>query len=233
MFIGEFPSRKISELIAEQIEQWIANGLIQQGEKLPSVRELCDRFHVGRSAVRDAINTLKGKGIVEVKQGEGAYVCKRDLTPLFGGTFHAEKQRDPDNIQKLFSVRKILESAIAEQAAIYRQEHNLAKMEQAVQELANPDAVDGWKADYQFHLAVAEATQNEHLVELIHTLSTVLQEAIIQCHRMISADAELHRHIQEQHLAVYRAIDRQQSVEAKERMLEHLVFVEKLLGGRM
>jgi DNA-binding transcriptional MocR family regulator len=45
----------------------IESGTFQPGEKLPSVRELCDSFNVGRSAVRDAISTLSGEGKNKVR----------------------------------------------------------------------------------------------------------------------------------------------------------------------
>lgn len=81
--VGKIFIKKVSETVEQEIEKMIESGKFQSGEKLPSVRELCDLFGVGRSAVRDAITTLKGKGTVYVKQGEGTYICEFDSTKLF------------------------------------------------------------------------------------------------------------------------------------------------------
>lgn len=70
MDVKKISTRKISEIAAEQIEDMIAKGSFKPGDKLPSVRELCELFGVGRSAVRDALTSLQGKGIVQVKQGK-------------------------------------------------------------------------------------------------------------------------------------------------------------------
>ncbi|MEL3973203.1 GntR family transcriptional regulator [Rossellomorea oryzaecorticis] len=69
MAAGKISTKKVSDFVEEQIEGMIQSGMFKAGEKLPSVRELCEMYEVGRSAVRDAMTTLKGKGILQVKQG--------------------------------------------------------------------------------------------------------------------------------------------------------------------
>lgn len=224
--IGEkLSSKKLSDQVADHLEEWIAQGKVKPGEKLPSVRELCEQFDVGRSAVRDAITTLKGKGMVEVRHGEGTFISHFGATQMFQGIFLAD-QRD---ISQLFSVRKLLEAGIAETAAIHHQPQQLVMMKQALEELKTSETVDGWQADYHFHLTIAKATQNDILIELMQTISQTTQHAMIDFHNIIFTDEALMEIVFNQHLAVYEAIESRDPHLARLRMVDHLSYVEDLL----
>lgn len=221
--VEKITTRKVSEIVAEKIEGWIQSGKVKPGDKLPSVRELCDSFDVGRSAVRDAITTLKGKGLLTVKQGEGAYVIHQDSSSLLDKLLFAK------DISELFSVRKILEAGIVELAALNRHPKHLAKLKKTLQDLEQANTIEGWRADFDFHLFIAEASQNEILIQLMKTISTTTQKAIIDCHRIILSDAQLSQKVYQQHLAIYRAIHNKNQEQARLSMIEHLVYVEELL----
>ena len=91
------------------------------------------------------------------------------------------------------------------------------------------DSVEGWKADFDFHIGIAEATQNEHLVQLMQTISNAIQKAIMDCHKIILKDKNISETIFHHHLAVYEAVNRAKPDQARQAMLEHLTFVEALL----
>lgn len=221
--------QKLSDRVALQIEQWITAGHVRPGAKLPSVRELCQLFNVGRTAVRDAITTLKGKGLVEVRHGNGTFVRQSDCSRVFQGVSLVRKE----DIHKLFAVRKILEAGTAELAAVHRNTDHLYHMKKTLERLAQADSRDGWRADLHFHLAIAEATQNEHLVQLMQTVSSAIRKGIMDCHRIILADAEQERVIFHQHVAVFEAIRAAKPEQARQAMVEHLAHVEALLNGTL
>ncbi|RFU66761.1 FadR family transcriptional regulator [Peribacillus glennii] len=201
----------------------IDSGKFQAGEKLPSVRELCEMFGVGRSAVRDAITTLKGKGTVYVKQGEGTYICGFDSTKLFTNPMSLPGSRD---IRELFQVRKILEAGIAEMAALNRSEEDLKVIEEILYNQSN----NGWESDYNLHAAIAKATGNEIIIQLIQFISTMMKKAMIDFHNYIQINPTTVKTISEQHKSIYEAIKLAQPGIAKQRMIEHLDFVEKELS---
>jgi GntR family transcriptional repressor for pyruvate dehydrogenase complex len=225
MEITNLSTKKVSERVAEQIEQWVLSGSVGPGDKLPSVREICDMFQVGRSAVRDAITTLKGKGIVEVRQGEGAFICQVQTSKIFEGLLFLSGT----DIDNLYSVRKILEISTAEMAALHRKDEDLANMDKALYRLEKSDKNDSWEADYAFHIAIAEATQNKVIVQLMHTIATMMKNALIGCHQIISSDLAVSETIFQQHLVIYEAIKENKPQKARESMLVHLTHVEELL----
>ncbi|MFC7392915.1 FadR/GntR family transcriptional regulator [Scopulibacillus cellulosilyticus] len=218
-------TKNVSDRISEQIEQWIEKGQVNPGDKLPSVRELCELFGVGRSAVRDALTTLKGKGVLDVKQGEGSFIRRFDTSLLFDGLLLLNEK----DISQLFGVRKVLETGIAETAAIYHTPYHLHEMKEALDYLKNEENNQGWESDYQFHLAIVKATQNDILVQLMQTVSSSIQKAMIDCHTIIQSDNRLKETIQRQHIAIYQAIESGHTEKARKEMFYHLSYVEELL----
>lgn len=223
--VEKIPNKKVSEIVVEQIEEWIRSGKVTPGEKLPSVRELCEMFDVGRSAVRDALTTLKGRGLVEVRHGEGTFVCHLDTAQLIPDVLLVRKS----DIGKLFQVRKILEVGIAEIAALHAADEHLAKMKQALDELTQAKTLEAWEADYRFHEEIVKASGNEILIDLMEMVSTTTKKAIMDCHRIILSDRSLSSDIMKQHIDIYKAIEARNAAEAREAMYRHLNYVEKLL----
>ncbi|MFC0272745.1 FadR/GntR family transcriptional regulator [Metabacillus herbersteinensis] len=222
MNIEKIITKKVSESVGEQIEKMIESGTFKAGEKLPSVRELCEMFGVGRSAVRDAITALKGKGAVDVKQGEGTYVCEFDSTKLFNSTLLLPSTKD---IKELVQVRKILETAIAEMAALNRTEYDLLNMK----EILSTQVTSGWEADYQFHMAIAKAAGNEILIQLMQCISTTTKKAMNDFHKTIQTNKSTVKQIAEQHLEIYEYIKLGEPKKAHQKMSEHLNQVEELM----
>ncbi len=225
MKVEKITTKKISERVVEQIEHWVQSGTVQPGDKLPSVREMCDLFQVGRSAVRDALTTLKGRGIVDVRHGEGAFVCQPDAASIFNEWLLLGKK----DIGDLYAVRQMLEIGSVELAAIKREGYDLLNMKRAIFDLENDPETKGWQADYEFHMAIARATRNEVLVQLMETLSAMMKKALIDCYRISSSDQEVAEMLFRQHMHLYEAIEQRKPLEAKERMRKHLSYVENLL----
>ncbi len=73
---------RASEDISLQIEAAILDGRLAPGERLPSEREMQAQFGTGRGVIREAIKTLKQKGLLEVRKGVkgGAYVRQLEVS---------------------------------------------------------------------------------------------------------------------------------------------------------
>ncbi|WP_052398808.1 FadR/GntR family transcriptional regulator [Geomicrobium sp. JCM 19039] len=218
-------TKRISEQVSEQIESWITSKMYEPREKLPSTRELCDQFSVSRSSVRDALTSLKGKGLITIVQGEGIFVA--DTEPLPSFQFNLSNEQ---TVHELFAVRKIVEAGIAFEAAQMRTEAQLKELDSLL--------ADGWEADYAFHLALANCTGNLMLVQLLESISTSLKKALQDCHQLIANDPGLTKAIHDQHTELYAWIQAGDATRSREAMHMHLTYVETLLkeaiqeGGR-
>lgn len=221
MIIQKVPRKKASTIVVEQIENMIASGLFKSGDKLPSVREMCEMFDVGRSTVRDAIITLKGKGTVYVKQGEGTFVKDFDSAPIFQKSVLRPNQK---NIQELFQVRRIIEAGVVKEAARCRTEDDLIRLKNIL-----TSEKEEWELDYNFHMAIAQVTKNKIITQFMEFISATLQQSMIEFHKRIKHDVNVVQMINDQHELIYEMIKLRHPSKAYEAMVTHLIFVEKML----
>lgn len=151
------------------IRDLIVKTPYRPGDRLPPEREIAEMLDVTRTVVREALIMLEIKGLVEVRRGTGIYVL--DNAAGEGAAESADMNHCNDaGPFELLQARQLLESNIAEFAALQATREDIIKMRQALQleerELAS-SAPGGFESgDMQFHLAIAEATHNSMLVEL-------------------------------------------------------------------
>lgn len=97
--------------IAEHLKEQIAIGELASGARLPSERELSDQLDVSRMTVRQAINYLQRDGLIEVRQGVGAFVTQPkqtyDALHLLG--FSEEIGRRGDHVESIVLEQTIVE----------------------------------------------------------------------------------------------------------------------------
>ncbi|AKQ70547.1 Transcriptional regulator, GntR family domain / Aspartate aminotransferase [Myxococcus hansupus] len=73
---------KLYEQVAERLEEAIAAGTLQAGDKLPSVRQLSLRERVSISTVLQAYVHLESLGLIETRPQSGHYVRRRERPQL-------------------------------------------------------------------------------------------------------------------------------------------------------
>lgn len=68
-------SRPIYLQITDDIKKKIINGSLQEGEKLPSVREYCAEYAVTSLTMQRAMARLEDDGVTRAQKGVGSFVC--------------------------------------------------------------------------------------------------------------------------------------------------------------
>src|SRR5208283_5209406 len=66
---------KLADAIAEHLEQLILEGALRPGEKLAAERELAERLEVSRPSLREALERLQARGLLETSKS-GTFVTK-------------------------------------------------------------------------------------------------------------------------------------------------------------
>ena len=162
-----------SDLVA-RILTFVAERRLTSGERLPSERELAERFEVGRNAVREAIAVLETVRLVERRPNSGIYLRAMDRD----GSLDALVLRadlgvplDEAEVSELIEMRRILEVQGTELAGLRRRDEDLARIDAALE--AGRRAVasrENFAArDAEFHLAVAAATRNSVLRRVVNS----------------------------------------------------------------
>ena len=180
-----------TEMVAEQILNKIETGELPPGRQLPSQRELAGLLGVGRSSVREATNALVAMGYLEVIQGKGAFV--RQAPPANGSAAaHLQSVLEAGSISELMEARAILEGSSAELAARRADSAGIEQMETAVAAIrASGDDIEAFlAADLDFHLALAEATENAVIAEMTRlVIDQVHRHHTSFANTLLSADA--------------------------------------------
>ncbi|MGO1210581.1 MAG: GntR family transcriptional regulator, partial [Pseudomonas putida] len=103
---------KVADQVAERVERLIVDGVLKVGQALPSERRLVDKLGCSRSALREGLRILRGRGIIDTEQGRGSFVA--DLTGQAGTTplMHLFSSQ-PRTLFDLLEVRALLEAESA------------------------------------------------------------------------------------------------------------------------
>lgn len=169
-----------SEEIRRQIEEAIKNGDFAAGERLPSERQLVETFGVSRVSVREAIRSLEALGFVRVYQGRGAFVT--DRRSGLGEPMARWLDLHRGEVLELLGVRGALDEYAAQLAV---ENFDAAKVADIVAAQAafvaraneGAPATDLVPLDIDFHIAIAEASGNRLLYDLLSDLHSYLAES--------------------------------------------------------
>jgi GntR family transcriptional repressor for pyruvate dehydrogenase complex len=156
-------------MIVDQILKHMETGNLKPGDKLPSERELCKMFGVGRSSVREAIRALVVKGNLEVIQGKGTFLCQGGNTNAQDYLLESDFGGMP--VFDIMEARQMLEINIVRLAAERADKTDIRYMHQAIDRMAaSKDAKDFYEADLEFHQVLAESTGNQAIREMLNVI---------------------------------------------------------------
>ncbi len=213
-------SQRLYTKIVEQIQRRILAGELKVGDHLPPERELAEQFQVSRTAVREAVKALSEKGLVQVFPGKGTFITNGTSQAVRQSLGMLMKIGQADGTRDLVEVRYIFEPEIAALAAQRAGDEHIAAMQEAVRvmdgSVENADAYI--EADLDFHLALAEASQNLMILTLIDSFVDLLREQRI---RIFHVEGGPQRG-QEHHKRILEAITRHDADAARREMRAHL-----------
>ena len=158
------PSSRLYMQIAGRLIDDLNSGKYPIGAKLPAERELTSLYDVSRPVIREAIIALEVQGLVEVKVGSGVYV-----KALLG---QANVSKFNISAIELTEARLLIEAETAALAATQIEPEELTELEALVHKIAaeNLDPAGKEISDSEFHLAIARASRNNALIEVVERL---------------------------------------------------------------
>lgn len=214
--------------IAGQFSQSILNGTLKTGDRLPTEHAMAKSFGVSRTVIREAIAQLRNEGLVETRQGIGAFVTERPVGHI---RLQDSRQLDSHGFRDLFQLRVPLEIEAAGLAARHRSNEHIADLDRALARMAAPGdwAADGVDADLQFHGVIAAATGNDYFVQFIGAISDRIRHVILTAREQLTLEDIVARTIDE-HGAIREAIAAGDATEARGAMRTHLIGSANRVG---
>jgi GntR family transcriptional repressor for pyruvate dehydrogenase complex len=215
----------------------IVSRRIPSGERLPAEAALAAQFGVSRGVARECIRGLEERGLVAVRHGRGATVLPEQrwdvLDPDVLGAL-LDGGRGAAVLGELLESRRILEIAAAGLAAERAGPADLARLSEAVEQMAeaarrareNPAAEDLYHAaDIGFHRALIDATGNRTL----GALSDPIHRALIAARRPLARPDRRRERALPEHRRILAAVARRDPRAARAAMRAHLLTVEAYL----
>jgi GntR family transcriptional repressor for pyruvate dehydrogenase complex len=166
------PGRATDQAIAK-IKALISSGEFTAGDRLPTERELTQRFGVSRSSLREAVRALALVGVLEARVGDGTYVTTLEPDLLLTGIAFVSDLAKADSLLELHQVRRILEPEATRLATPRLTDEDFASLEACLHRMEGADGTAAFlEADTAFHRVILEACGNATLASLIHNLSS-------------------------------------------------------------
>ena len=181
-------TRSLATQIVQELGRRIIAGEYGPGDLLEDEGTLATRYQVSRSALRDAVKILVGKGILEVRRGIGTRVRPRSTWALLDDDVLAWHQSAPVNrdfLRQLMELRRVIEPMAARWAAERGSgdSHEQIAAAQARMEQERGSIQDFVVADALFHRAILRAAGNEFLLAMEGAVVSALLVSIRQTNR--------------------------------------------------
>jgi GntR family transcriptional repressor for pyruvate dehydrogenase complex len=222
--VGRTP--RLSDTIAERLLDAIVAGHFEDGDLLPSERDLGLQFGVSRTVIREAVRALTTRGVVEVQSGRGVRVMRMDVGPVTEAMSLLVRSKDVD-FDKLHEIRTMLERHTAGLAAERATEADHAELDEVSRQLAAAEDIHDVEAasllDLAFHRTIAKATHNMLFLVLLDSISAALLE---NRRAMLSIPHDPTR-ILDEHSRIVAAIKRHDPIAAQAVMDQHLAHAAK------
>lgn len=225
--------KRYSDQVFEQLRDLIFRGQLKPGDKLLPERELAQSMGVSRPTVREAINKLVYRGMLEHRQGQGTFVAMPEPGQAHN-PFKAMIEGYEATPLDLLEVRLGLECNAAVLAARRATPEDLAMLEKSFHLMRDKilEGELGLEEDVAFHMCIAYSTKNQVQIHIMRYLYDMLHYGIKESLQHLYEKPANLRDIINQHERVYEAIRRHDTQEAFDAMRVHIGFVIDFIANR-
>jgi DNA-binding FadR family transcriptional regulator len=221
-------SRQGAQRIREFILNGTADGSLSPGEKLPTERELAQRFMVPRNAVRNTLAQLEVEGSIARHVGRGTFLAAAPVTVDAPATAPASHISPAE----LMEARLRLEPAIAELIVTNATSADFDRMEICLDKAERAATLDGFELwDAALHQAMASASHNRFVIRVLDIVTAVRQQSEWGKLKDRIVTPERRLKYQQEHRAIVAALKDRDDSRAKEAIITHLQHARRNLFG--
>jgi len=221
--------RKLSEMVAEQVEDLIISGVLRPGQKLPAERELADQLGVSRPKLREALQLLEANGLLEVHKSDGTFISQltgNALSPAMVALYSKRQTAFFDFLE----YRREQESFAAYLAAQRATEADLQSMAELIQAMEQAHSQQQSELesalDVKFHMLIIESAHNSLLLHVMRSIYELMNEGVFYNRDFLYDKEGMREKLLNQHRAIVSAIQAKDPDRAAKAAEAHLNFVE-------
>lgn len=165
----------LHELVSQEIQNYINEHQLNEGDKLPSVEEMTKMFGVGRSSLREALRYLEAIDVVKVENGKGIFVRDIDMF-RFSGKVKIENEKR--FLLSILDVRKALEGKAVELASKRITDKEIVEIEKCLDEYRKLKEAgkETSMVDLAFHQLIIKAADNPILESVLGSISELYEK---------------------------------------------------------
>ena len=218
-----------AEAIHEFLLQGITQGLFTPGQKLPTERELAERYSVPRSATRKVLSGLETKGYIKRAVGSGTFVSDTQQSHPSEMLPVSESNVSPAQIME---ARLLFEPGLAELAVTNATPADFARFESCLEKAEAARTIEAFEFwDGALHQAIAAATHNKLVIRFADTIHSLRQQAEWGKLKQRSLTPERRQATRREHRELVKAIMGRDPELARKTLTTHLRKVrDNLLG---
>ncbi len=222
--------------VLRELERHLLDGSWPTGTRLPAERALAEHLGVSRNTVREALHSLKARGMLSSRRGSGVFVTDR-LQAAIASPWRQLLADHPDLRWDTLEFRRELEAATAHYAALRATRADLKKIGAIVKRLdkayATANKEEERLADADFHEAIAESSHNSMFLYLHSGMVRMLREHIsLNLKGLEEPTGDVASQLRAQHLEIWDAIRDRDPETARRAMLQHIDFTRDELTRR-
>jgi GntR family transcriptional regulator, transcriptional repressor for pyruvate dehydrogenase complex len=223
--------RRAFEDVIVQVEEAIAAGRLQPGDRLPPERELAAQLHVSRASVREALRVLEAFGVIAPRRGRGAdagSVVTQGQSGL-AGLLRIYSMLNKVPLRDLVDLRVAVESMTAREAAQRHDGERLIELAVRIERIEDRDTF--LALDTEFHVELARASGNALAPLLMEALRETIARQMRAAFDEVEDWDETRRRIASDHEAVAKAVAKGESERAAMAVEAHIRGFYELLHG--
>lgn len=210
----------LADIVFERMLRAIKSGAYKPDERLPTEHDLAAEFEVSRPVIREALKRLRDQSLIYSRRGAGSFVRSVGLrNPL--GFGQLENVAD---LLNCYEFRLTMEPAAAAAAAARHDADSLKAIRRALELLRDATNRQSHRedADFQFHLAIARAAQNNYFTTAMEALKDHIAVGMKFHGASIKREASGLSRVFGEHEAIATAIANSNEDDARRLMFEHL-----------
>ena len=216
--------------LRESILENLQSRTWRAGQRIPTERELSDRFGLSRSAVRRVLADMKDKRLITQTVGSGTYVSEQVNEALAAATHSAGTL--PTSPAELMSARFVLEPAVVAMVVGNATSLDFARMNECCDRGEAAGSLDQFELwDGLLHEAIADAAHNSFISKIFRLMNQVRAQGEWGALKRRSASPERRLEYQREHRALVLALQDRDGARATELCLAHLGHVRRNLLG--
>lgn len=218
-----------AEAIRDYLLQGITQGSLTPGQKLPTERDLAERYKVPRSAARKILAGLETEGYITRAVGSGTFVADQ--------TRHHPRELPPINEShvspaQIMEARLLFEPGMAELAVTNATPADFARFESCLEKSEAARSIGEFELwDGALHQAIAAATHNILIIRFFDMIHALRQQAEWGKLKQRSLTPERRQATRREHRELVKAILERDPDMARKALATHLRNVrDNLLG---